>query len=96
MELNKLQGVTEALNKYEIWEARKVETSDPNVVEPNARKDSVPGRHTLVVESVALSHQLTSQGFEREDVRIGTGKITNSISSTRDFKPLSFFLETIY
>ena len=27
MELNKLQGVTEALNKYEIWEARKVETS---------------------------------------------------------------------
>ena len=84
MELNKLQGVTEALNKYEIWEARKVETSDPNVVEPNARKDSVPGRHTLVVESVALSHQLTSQGFEREDVRIGTGKIQLQIGNDED------------
>ena len=38
-ELNKLQGVTEALDKFEIWEARKVETSDPDVIVPKARKD---------------------------------------------------------
>ena len=92
MELNKLQGVTEALNKYEIWEARKVETSDPNVVEPNARKDSVPGRHTLVVESVALSHQLTSQGFEREDVRIGIGKVQLQIGVDEDASPVTINL----
>ena len=92
MELNKLQGVTEALNKYEVWEARKVETSDPNVVEPNARKDSVPGRHTFVVESVALSHQLTSQGFEREDVRIGTGKVQLQIGVDEDAAPVTINL----
>ena len=44
----------------------------------------MPGRHTLVVESVALSHQLTSQGFEREDVRIGTGKIQLQIGNDED------------
>ncbi len=92
MELNKLQGVTEALNKYEIWEARKVETSDSDVVEPNARKDSVPGRHTIIVESVALSHQLTSQGFEREDVRIGTGKVQIQIGDDEDAAPVTINL----
>ena len=92
MELNKLQGVTEALNKYEIWEARKVETSDSDVVEPNARKDSVPGRHTIIVESVALSHQLTSQGFEREDVRIGTGKVQIQIGNDEDASPVTINL----
>ena len=74
-ELNKLQSVTEALDKFEVWEARKVETSDEDVVVPTARKDSVPGRHTIIVESVALSHQITSQGFEGDTSRIGTGKV---------------------
>ena len=92
MELNKLQGVTEALNKYEIWEARKVETSDPDVVEPQARKDSVPGRHTMIVESVALSHQITSQGFERDDVRIGTGKIQIQVGDDEDETPVTINL----
>ena len=73
-ELNKLQSVTEALDKFEVWEARKVETSDADVVVPSARKDSVPGRHTIIVESVALSHQITSQGFEGDSLSIGTGK----------------------
>ncbi len=92
MELNKLQGVAEALNKYEIWEARKVETSDPDVVEPQARKDSVPGRHTMIVESVALSHQITSQGFERDDVRIGTGKIQIQVGDDEDETPVTINL----
>ena len=75
MELNKLQGVTDALDNYEIWEARKVETSNSDVVVPQARKDSVPGRHSIIVDSIALSHQISSQGFEHEDVRIGTGRV---------------------
>ena len=89
MELKKLQGVTEALDNYEIWEARKVETSNSDVVEPKARKDSVPGRHTIIVESIALSHQITSQGFEREDVRIGTGKIQIQIGDDEDETPVT-------
>jgi len=83
-ELNKLQGVTEALDKFEIWEARKVETSDPDVVVPKARKDSVPGRHSIIVESVALSHQITSQGFESDTTRIGTGKVQIKVGDDED------------
>jgi len=92
MELKKLQGVTEALDSYEIWEARKVETSNSDVVEPQARKDSVPGRHTIIVESIALSHQITSQGFESEDVRIGTGRIQIQIGDDEDETPVTINL----
>ncbi len=92
MELKKLQGVTEALNNYEIWEARKVETSNSDVVEPQARKDSTPGRHTIIVESIALSHQITSQGFESEDVRIGTGRIQIKTGDDEDETPVTINL----
>ena len=92
MELKKLQGVTEALDNYEIWEARKVETSNSDVVEPQARKDSVPGRHTIIVESIALSHQITSQGFESEDVRIGTGRIQIKTGDDEDETPVTINL----
>ena len=91
-ELNKLQGVTEALDKFEIWEARKVETSDPDVVEPKARKDSVPGRHTIIVESVALSHQITSQGFESDSTRIGTGRVQIQVGDEEDETPVTINL----
>ena len=91
-ELNKLQGVTEALDKFEIWEARKVETSDPDVVEPKARKDSVPGRHTIIVESVALSHQITSQGFESDSSRIGTGRVQIQVGDDEEDTPVTINL----
>jgi flagellar hook-associated protein 2 len=91
-ELNKLQGVTEALDKFEIWEARKVETSDPDVIVPKARKDSVPGRHSVIVESVALSHQITSQGFESDTTRIGTGKVQIKVGNDEDELPITINL----
>ena len=91
-ELNKLQGVTEALDKFEIWEARKVETSDPDVIVPKARKDSVPGRHSVIVESVALSHQITSQGFESDTTRIGTGKVQIKVGNEEDELPVTINL----
>lgn len=91
-ELNKLQGVSEALDKFEIWEARKVETSDPDVIVPKARKDSVPGRHSVIVESVALSHQITSQGFESDSTRIGTGKVQIKVGNEEDELPITINL----
>ncbi|MEC9384543.1 MAG: flagellar filament capping protein FliD [SAR324 cluster bacterium] len=91
-ELNKLQGVSEALDKFEIWEARKVETSDPDVIVPKARKDSVPGRHSVIVESVALSHQITSQGFESDSARIGTGKVQIKVGNEEDELPITINL----
>ena len=42
-ELKKLEGVTTALDTFEVWDARKVESSDPDVIQPKARKDSVAG-----------------------------------------------------
>jgi len=91
-ELTKLEGVTKALDKFEVWEARKVESSSPEVVQPKARKDSVPGRHSIIVESVALSHQITSQGFESDDARIGTGKIQIKIGNDDDETPVTINL----
>jgi len=88
-ELKKLEGVTDALDRFEVWEARKVESSDPDVIQPKARKDSVPGRHSIIVESVALSHQITSQGFERDDVRIGTGKVLIKVGNDEDDTPIT-------
>ena len=75
MELQKLQSATEALDKGDVWEATKVDVSDPKVLEAKARRDAEPGRTTLAVDSIALSHQLICQGYEREDVVIGTGKV---------------------
>jgi len=88
-ELKKLEGVTNALDKFEVWEARKVESSDPDVIQPKARKDSVPGRHSIIVESVALSHQITSQGFEKDDIRIGTGKVLIKVGNDEDETPIT-------
>ena len=88
-ELKKLEGVTNALDKFEVWEARKVESSAPDVILPKARKDSVPGRHSIIVESVALSHQITSQGFERDDVRIGKGKVQIKVGNDDDEPPIT-------
>ena len=88
-ELKKLEGVTNALDKFEVWEARKVESSDPDVIQPKARKDSVPGRHSIIVESVALSHQITSQGFERDDIQIGTGKVLIKVGNDEDDTPIT-------
>ena len=62
MELQKLQSATEALDKGDVWEATKVEVSDPKVLEAKARRDAEPGKTTLAVDSIALSHQLICQG----------------------------------
>ena len=35
MELQKLQSATEALDKGDVWEATKVDVSDPKVLEAN-------------------------------------------------------------
>ena len=89
MELQKLQSATEALDKGDVWEATKVDVSDPKVLEANARRDAEPGRTTLAVDSIALSHQLICQGYEREDVVIGTGKVHVNWAMGTDFKNVS-------
>ena len=92
MELQKLQSATEALDKGDVWEATKVDVSDPKVLEANARRDAEPGRITLAVDSIALSHQLICQGYEREDVVIGTGKVRIKVGDDEDDTPVTINL----
>ncbi len=92
MELQKLQSATEALDKGDVWEATKVDVSDPKVLEANARRDAEPGRTTLAVDSIALSHQLICQGYEREDVVIGTGKVRIKVGDDEDDTPVTINL----
>ncbi len=92
MELQKLQSVTDLLNRSDVWEARRVETSHPEIVEAKARRDAEPGKTTMAVDSIALSHQITSQGFERDDVRIGTGKVRIKVGDDEDDTPVTINL----
>ena len=92
MELQKLQSATEALDKGDVWEATKVEVSDPKVLEAKARRDAEPGKTTLAVDSIALSHQLICQGYEREDVVIGTGKVRIKVGDDEDDTPVTINL----
>ena len=92
MELQKLQSATEALDKGDVWDATKVDVSHPKVLEAKARRDAEPGKTTLAVDSVALSHQLICQGYEREDVIIGTGKVRIKVGDDEDDTPVTINL----
>ena len=92
MELQKLQDVTDSLNRAEIWEANRIEVSHPEVLEARARRDAEPGKTTLAVDSIALSHQITSQGFESSDAQIGTGNVKIKIGNDPDETPITLNL----
>ena len=74
--LDSLKGTVDALASNAIWEGKIVESSDETVTTATATAGARPGKHTLVVDQLALNHQITSQGFESADDAIGTGRFT--------------------
>lgn len=64
-----------------IWEANLIESSQPEVMEAIGIGGAKPGKHTLMVERLALNHQLVSQGFEKLESEIGTGKFIFKIGA---------------
>ncbi len=92
-ELDKLQDVVTSLDSTEIWEARSVESSHPEVVVARARRDAKPGKTVIAVDSVALSHQIASQGFDSEDERIGTGTVSIKVGNNEEDSPVTLTID---
>ena len=91
-ELDKLNDVTSALDSNDIWEARNVEVSDEEVLTAKARRDAEPGKYTIAVDSVALSHQISSQGFASPDDVIGTGTVQIQVGESEEDTPITIRL----
>ena len=91
-ELDKLNDVTGALDSSDIWEARNVEVNDEEVLTAKARRDAEPGKYTIAVDSVALSHQISSQGFASPDDVIGTGTVRIQVGESEEDTPITIRL----
>ena len=77
--LESVKETGSVLSKKSMWEGKIVTSSNPEVVEAIATSGAQPGKHTLVVDKLAMSHQVASQSFEEKDTRINEGKIFLSI-----------------
>ena len=77
--LEKIKATAEPLSAKSLWEGKLVSSSNPDVIEALATSGAKPGKHTLVVDKLALNHQIASQGFAEKDVQIGTGVVTVQI-----------------
>jgi flagellar capping protein FliD len=73
--LDELKGTLEALASNTIWEGKLVESSDENVVTATATAGARPGKHTMVVDRLALNHQISSQGYATGDTAVGAGRM---------------------
>ncbi len=73
-ELEKMQESAKTLAARAIWEGKLVESSDENVVKATATSGAKPGKYTLIVDKLALNHQIASQAYESQDVQVGTGR----------------------
>ena len=91
-ELDKLKGVASALDSDDVWEARNVEVNDDEVLSAKARRDATPGKYTVAVDSVALSHQISSQGFASPDDVIGTGTVRLQVGDSEEDTPITIRL----
>jgi flagellar capping protein FliD len=72
--LDELKGTLETLAANAIWEGKLVESSDESIVTATATAGARPGKHTLVVDRLALNHQISSQGYETAETPVGTGR----------------------
>ena len=57
-----------------IWEGKIVVSSNEDVATATATAGASPGKHTLVVDRLALNHQISSQAYESADTPIGPGR----------------------
>ena len=72
--LEDLEGILGTLASNNLWEGKIVETSNEEVVTATATAGAAPGNHTLIVERLALNHQISSQGYETNDQIVGMGR----------------------
>ncbi|PCI22528.1 MAG: hypothetical protein COB67_13365 [SAR324 cluster bacterium] len=75
-----------SIAKKSLWEGKLVTSSNPEVVEAIATSGAKPGKHTLIVDKLALNHQIASQGFASKDDQVGRGSIFISIGDLPEQK----------
>jgi flagellar capping protein FliD len=74
-EISKLKDTVDALDRKGIWEAKKITSSEPDVVTVAGGASADPGKTTIAIDSIATAHQLNSPGFESKDAVFGAGVI---------------------
>ncbi len=67
------------LAKKALWEGKIVSSSHPEIVEAFATSGAKPGKHTLVVDKLALNHQIVSQGYTSKEDQVGRGEVLITI-----------------
>jgi flagellar capping protein FliD len=72
--LQNINGTVEQLKGAAIWDGKIIESSNEQIVTATATTGAKPGKHTLIVDKLALNHQIASQGYETQDAAVGTGK----------------------
>jgi flagellar capping protein FliD len=77
--LEALKGTVETLSSNAVWEGKLVESSDEAIVTATATAGARPGKHTLVVDRLALNHQISSQGYAATDEKVGTGRFVITV-----------------
>ncbi|HEX7927224.1 MAG TPA: flagellar cap protein FliD N-terminal domain-containing protein, partial [bacterium] len=73
-QLGQIDAAVKSLAGKGVWEGKLVESSDEKTVTASATAGAKPGKYTLIVDKLALNHQLASQGYEKTDTPIGKGK----------------------
>ncbi|MCP4754011.1 MAG: flagellar filament capping protein FliD [Proteobacteria bacterium] len=86
--LDAVKMTAESLSKKSLWEGKLVSSSNPDVVEAIATSGAKPGKHTLVVDKLALNHQIASQGFATKEEQVGRGEVLISIGEDQTEKLL--------
>jgi len=84
--LETVKSTAEKLSKKALWEGKLVSSSNPEVVEAIATSGAKPGKHTLIVDKLALNHQIASQNFVAKEDQIGRGEIFISIGEDQPEK----------
>ena len=74
-QMKTVRAASDTIAKKSLWEGKIVSSSHPDIIEAFATSGAKPGKHTIMVDKLALEHQIASQSYESEDDSIGQGDI---------------------
>jgi len=84
--LEAVKETSTVLAKKSLWEGKLVTSSNPEIIEAIATSGAKPGKHTIVVDKLALNHQIASQSFKEKEVQIGRGQVSLLIGNDQEEK----------
>jgi flagellar capping protein FliD len=84
--LEAVKSTADGLAQKALWDGKLVSSSHPEVVEAIATAGAKPGKHTLVVDKLALNHQIASQGFAAKEDQVGRGEVLIQIGEDQPLK----------